>query len=149
MDYVDKTDGTIIFRTCEKERGKVVLQLGTANAERALQVGLKLQGDIAALDVNMGCPKDFSIKGGMGVALLYDLERAKGILKTLVDNLNIPVTCKIRIMPELEDTIRTVQELESTGIAAIAVHGRTKIERPRHPVHPGEWLFNRPSSCKH
>lgn len=136
VDYVDKTDGTIIFRTCEEERDKVVLQLGTANAERALQVGLKLQGDIAALDVNMGCPKDFSIKGGMGVALLYDRERAKGILKTLVDNLNIPVTCKIRIMPELEDTIRTVQELESTGIAAIAVHGRTKIERPRHPVHP-------------
>ncbi|XP_062536628.1 tRNA-dihydrouridine(20) synthase [NAD(P)+]-like [Armigeres subalbatus] len=136
IDYVDKTDGTVIFRTCEKERGKVVLQLGTANAARALQVGIKLQGDIAALDINMGCPKDFSIKGGMGVALLYDLDRAKGILKTLVDNLHIPVTCKIRIMPELEKTIQTVQELESTGIAAIAVHGRTKIERPRHPVHP-------------
>ncbi|XP_065094546.1 tRNA-dihydrouridine(20) synthase [NAD(P)+]-like [Ochlerotatus camptorhynchus] len=136
IDYVDKTDGTIIFRTCDQEKGKVVLQLGTANAERALQVGLKLQQDIAALDVNMGCPKDFSIKGGMGVALLYDLERAKGILKTLVDNLDIPVTCKIRIMPKLEDTFRTVKELESTGIAAIAVHGRTKIERPRHPVHP-------------
>lgn len=137
IDYVDETDGTIIFRTCEREKGKVVLQLGTANAERALQVGLKVQQDIAALDVNMGCPKDFSIKGGMGVALLYDLERAKGILKTLVDNLDIPVTCKIRIMPELEDTLRTVKELESTGIAAIAVHGRTKVERPRHPVHPG------------
>ncbi|XP_058811253.1 tRNA-dihydrouridine(20) synthase [NAD(P)+]-like isoform X2 [Topomyia yanbarensis] len=135
VDYVDKTDGCIIFRTCEREKGKVVLQLGTANAERALQVGKKVQQDVAALDINMGCPKDFSIKGGMGVALLYDLDRAKTILSTLVKNLNIPVTCKIRIMPELSETIRTATELESTGIAAIAVHGRTKIERPRHPVH--------------
>ncbi|XP_055617697.1 tRNA-dihydrouridine(20) synthase [NAD(P)+]-like isoform X2 [Toxorhynchites rutilus septentrionalis] len=136
VDYVDKTDGTVIFRTCEQEQSKVVLQLGTANAERALQVCLKIQKDIAAIDINMGCPKDFSIKGGMGVALLYDVDRAKGILKTLVDNLSIPVTCKIRIMPQLEDSIKTAKELESTGIAAIAVHGRTKIERPRHPVHP-------------
>ncbi|XP_055586633.1 tRNA-dihydrouridine(20) synthase [NAD(P)+]-like [Uranotaenia lowii] len=136
VDYVDKSDGTIIFRTCEKEKGKVALQLGTASAERALAVGRMIQQDITAIDINMGCPKDFSIKGGMGVALLYDLDRAKTILKTLVDNLDIPVTCKIRIMPELEDTLHTVRTLESTGIAAIAVHGRTKIERPRHPVHP-------------
>jgi hypothetical protein len=27
-------------------------------------------GDIAAIDVNMGCPKSFSISGGMGAALL-------------------------------------------------------------------------------
>ncbi|KAL1377936.1 hypothetical protein pipiens_015920 [Culex pipiens pipiens] len=135
IDYVDKSDGTIIFRTCDKEKGKVVLQLGTASAERALAVGQKVQGDVAAVDINMGCPKDFSIKGGMGVALLYDLERAKKILTTLVDNLDIPVTCKVRIMPELDDTLRTVRELESTGISAIGVHGRTKVERPRHPVH--------------
>lgn len=135
IDYVDKSDGTIVFRTCNLEKGKVVLQLGTASADRALIVGRKMQGDIAALDINMGCPKDFSIKGGMGVALLYDLERAKCILKALVDNLSIPVTCKVRIMPDLEETLRTVKELESTGISAIAIHGRTKIERPQHPVH--------------
>ncbi|XP_055523918.1 tRNA-dihydrouridine(20) synthase [NAD(P)+]-like [Wyeomyia smithii] len=136
IDYVDKTDGSIVFRTCNSEIGKVVLQLGTASADRALQVGKKIQQDIAALDINMGCPKDFSIKGGMGVALLYDLERAKCILKTLVDNLDIPVTCKVRILPEFHETINTVKELESTGIAAIAVHARTKLERPRHPPHP-------------
>lgn len=44
----------------------------------------------------MGCPKEFSIKGGMGAALLAKPEKARGILKTLVENLRIPVTCKIR-----------------------------------------------------
>lgn len=38
VDYVDQTDGTIVFRTCDTEKDKVVLQLGTCDAERALKV---------------------------------------------------------------------------------------------------------------
>lgn len=38
VDYVDQTDGTIVFRTCMEEKEKVVLQLGTADATRALKV---------------------------------------------------------------------------------------------------------------
>lgn len=78
------------------EKGKVVLQLGTANAERALKVAKMVENDVAAIDINMGCPKDFSLKGGMGAALLTNPERAKSILNTLVQNVKIPVTCKIR-----------------------------------------------------
>lgn len=39
VDFVDPSDGTIVFRTCDTERGKVVLQLGTSDAKRALEVG--------------------------------------------------------------------------------------------------------------
>lgn len=39
VDFVDETDGTIVFRTCAEERQKVVLQMGTSSAERALKVG--------------------------------------------------------------------------------------------------------------
>ncbi|KAK7896213.1 hypothetical protein WMY93_021538 [Mugilogobius chulae] len=57
------------------------------------------------------------------------------ILRKLVGGLNKPVTCKIRILPSLEDTISLVKRIEKTGVTAIAVHGRFKEERPRHPVH--------------
>lgn len=97
-----------------------------------------MQNDVAAIDVNMGCPKDFSIKGGMGVALLYDLPRAKAILEGLVQGVRIPVTCKIRVMPDLDETVALAKELQSTGIRAIGVHGRTKTERPRDPVNEGK-----------
>jgi tRNA-dihydrouridine synthase 2 len=70
----------------------------------------------------------------MGAALLTDPERAKAILTTLIQNLSIPVTCKIRILPKLEDSIKLVKALETTGIKAITVHGRTKYQRPRHTV---------------
>lgn len=111
------------------------MQLGTADEDRAVRVGKLVQGDVAALDINMGCPKEFSIKGGMGVALLHNAEKAKSILKALVKELKIPVTCKIRLLETQEATINLAKEFEKIGIAAIGVHGRTKAERPQHAVH--------------
>lgn len=138
VDFIDPSDNSVVFRTCDKEKGKVILQIGTASAERALATAKLVENDVAAVDINMGCPKEFSVKGGMGVALAANIENAKKILTTLVQNLKIPVTCKIRIRPTVEETIAHVKELVSTGIAAIGIHGRTRDERPQHKPHPGE-----------
>lgn len=80
----------------------------------------------------MGCPKEFSLKGGMGAALLTQREKAKSILSTLVQNTRVPISCKIRVFESVEDTLDLVKDLVSTGISAIAIHGRTKNERPQH-----------------
>jgi tRNA-dihydrouridine synthase 2 len=42
IDFVDESDGSVVFRTCEKERSKVVLQMGTCDPDRALTVAKKL-----------------------------------------------------------------------------------------------------------
>lgn len=131
---MDLNDGSIVFQTTAAERDKVILQMGTSDVERAVRVAKMVQQDVAAIDINMGCPKEFSIKGGMGVALLHNPEKAKSILKRLVAEVNIPITCKIRLL-ETERTIKLVQEFEEIGISAIGIHGRTKVERPQHPVH--------------
>ncbi|ALC49283.1 CG1434 [Drosophila busckii] len=136
VDFVDPSDGTIIFRTCALETSQLVLQLGTSDAARALAVGKLVQHDIAGLDINMGCPKEFSIKGGMGAALLSQPDKAAHILSTLCSELDIPVTCKIRILPDTLDTINLVKKLAATGIAAIGIHARTRDERPTHRPHP-------------
>lgn len=138
IDFVDEVDGSVIFRTCAQEKGKVVLQIGTASAERALKTAKLVELDVAGIDINMGCPKEFSIKGGMGAALAANIENAKKILTTLVTSLSIPVTCKIRIKKTTEETIEHVKELASTGIKAIAIHARTRDERPQHNPHPGK-----------
>lgn len=80
----------------------------------------------------MGCPKDFSLKGGMGAALLKQPEKVNAILSTLVSNLNIPVTCKIRVLATEEATIKFCKMIESTGVSALAIHGRMVHERPQH-----------------
>ncbi|XP_071272262.1 tRNA-dihydrouridine(20) synthase [NAD(P)+]-like isoform X2 [Salvelinus alpinus] len=134
VDFV-APDERVMFRTCEKEKDRVVFQMGTADPDRALIVARLVENDVAAIDVNMGCPKEYSTKGGMGAALLSDPDKIEVILRTLVKGVSKPVTCKIRILPTLEDTLSLVKRIENTGVAAIAVHGRLKDERPRHPVH--------------
>lgn len=42
--------------------------------------------DVAGIDVNMGCPKNFSLKGGMGAALLKVPDEAAAIMRALVEN---------------------------------------------------------------
>ncbi|XP_071450145.1 tRNA-dihydrouridine(20) synthase [NAD(P)+]-like [Hetaerina americana] len=132
VDFVDQTDGTVVFRTCDQEKGKVVLQIGTCSPERALAVAMKVKDDVAAIDVNMGCPKEFSLKGGMGAALLSKPDLACAIISTLSSNLSIPVTCKIRVLSSVEETLQLCKRLEASGAAAIAIHGRRIDERPQH-----------------
>ncbi|XP_045111326.1 tRNA-dihydrouridine(20) synthase [NAD(P)+]-like isoform X2 [Portunus trituberculatus] len=135
VDFIDKSDGTVFFRTCERERSKVIFQIGTNDAQRALKVGKMVEPFVAGLDVNMGCPKEFSLKGGMGAALLTQPDKIKSILTTLVQGLTIPVTCKIRILDSISETLELCKLIEECGVAAIGVHGRTRQERPRHPNH--------------
>lgn len=140
VDYV-LSDSTLVFRTHPSEKDRIVFQLGTADAKTALRAAKKVENDVAAIDVNMGCPKEFSLKGGMGAALLKKPEKIKEILTTLVQNIKVPVTCKIRLLPELADNISLVKMIESCGVAAIGIHGRLTEERPRHP--------NRNATIKH
>ncbi|XP_063801340.1 tRNA-dihydrouridine(20) synthase [NAD(P)+]-like isoform X2 [Pseudophryne corroboree] len=112
VDYIAPTE-RIIFQTCEREKGRIVFQMGTSDAERALSVAKLIENDVAAIDINMGCPKEYSTKGGMGAALLSNPAKIE----------------------TLEETVSLAKLIESTGVAAIAVHGRKKEERPQHPVH--------------
>ena len=52
---------------------------GTADPQRALAVAKMVEKDVAAVDINMGCPKEFSVKGGMGAALLSQPDKAKEV----------------------------------------------------------------------
>lgn len=131
VDFVDDR-GDVIFRTCSQEKDKLVIQLGSNNPDRALKAALIVSNDALAIDFNFGCPKSFSLSGGMGAALLEKPAQIKALLTNCVKNLKIPVTCKMRILPRLEDTIELVKMIELCGVSAIAVHGRTKEQRPNH-----------------
>lgn len=126
-DYIKGKSMT--FRTCAAEKGRVILQLGTADADLALQAALTLKQDVAAVDVNCGCPKKFSVQGGMGAALLSNPENLEKILLKLVQHSGMPVTCKIRLLETREKTIELVKMIASTGIKALTVHCRTKEQR--------------------
>jgi len=62
------------------------------------------------VDVNMGCPMKFSTSGGMGAALMGDLDNAKNIMKALVDKFGdkISVSCKIRVLDDFDETLNFI-----------------------------------------
>ncbi|KAJ8769317.1 hypothetical protein K2173_002521 [Erythroxylum novogranatense] len=133
-DFVEKGTDLVVFRTCPLEKSQVVFQIGTSDAVRALTAAQLVCKDVAAIDINMGCPKSFSISGGMGAALLSKPELIHDILTTLKRNLDIPITCKIRLLKSSQDTVELARRIEKTGVSALAVHGRRVADRPRDPA---------------
>jgi len=115
----------IVLRIDPKvERDKLIYQMGTGEANLALPAALMVQKDVDGLDINMGCPKKFSVSGGMGSALLEDLPRACDILSTLRRNTSIPISCKIRLLKDDRSTVDFVTALVKAGANAVAIHGR-------------------------
>ena len=57
-----RTERSPVFQTVPGER--VVFQIGTNDATRALRGAEMVARDVCAIDVNMGCPKKFSVSGG-------------------------------------------------------------------------------------
>ncbi|KAJ2908235.1 tRNA-dihydrouridine synthase 2, partial [Coemansia aciculifera] len=122
--------GKDIFTTHPSERQKVIFQMGSAAPETALAAAKHIEQDVSGIDLNCGCPKRFSIQGGMGAALMADPPRLCSILDVLVKNIDLPITCKIRVFDNIEKTLDLVRQIAATGISALTVHCRTKNMRP-------------------
>ena len=84
-------------------------------------------------------PKPFSTGGGMGQALLKDPERAASIVKSLRRTLpeSVAVTCKLRLLPEINETCDLIRQLHSAGAVAVALHCRyAGVDPPKDPQLP-------------
>lgn len=83
-------------------------------------------GDI--LDINMGCPTPKIVNNGDGSALLKNPDLSFRVAEAAVKNTSVPVTVKIRIGWDKENinAVYMAKGLESCGVSAIAVHGRTR-----------------------
>jgi tRNA-dihydrouridine synthase B len=83
------------------------------------------------IDINMGCPAKKVCNRAAGSALLRDESLVGRILEAVVAAmapLGVPVTLKTRTgwSPDVRNALRIAQLAEAAGIAAIAVHGRTR-----------------------
>ena len=100
--------------------------------EAALDVArIQVEDGAQIIDINMGCPaKKVCGKLG-GSALLSDIVLVEKILTAVVAGVDVPVTLKIRTGPEPgnRNGVQVAKIAESCGIAALAVHGRTRADR--------------------
>lgn len=82
------------------------------------------------IDFNMGCPVNKVIKAKAGSYLMKDIEYAKELVSSIVQNVKKPVTVKMRLGYD-ENHINCVEmakAMESVGVKAITIHGRTRSQ---------------------
>ncbi len=83
------------------------------------------------IDINMGCPAKKVCSKLAGSALLKDEKLVEAILLRVIDAVDVPVTLKIRTGwdPQHRNAVEIARIAERAGVAALAVHGRTRACR--------------------
>lgn len=82
------------------------------------------------IDINMGCPVGKVVSNGDGSALMRDIDKAARVAEAVVKASPVPVTVKMRRGWD-KGNINAVElsvALEQVGVAAVAVHGRTRTQ---------------------
>lgn len=123
LDYIEK-------RTCfSKSERPIGFQLYGKDPDKILkaaQILSKKKPDF--FDINLGCSVKRVAGRGAGAGLLKNPEAIKSIITKLVNNLETPITAKIRLGWD-QDTLNykdLSRIIEDSGAAMIAVHARAR-----------------------
>ena len=112
----------------ENER-PVAIQIYGGDPERMDDAAEIVEAEgVDIVDVNMGCPVKKVVNSGAGSALLKDFDKAARVVEKIKAAVKIPVTVKVRKGWESNDVIPLLKRFEEIGVAAIAIHGRTRNE---------------------
>lgn len=116
------------IQTRPQDRPLAVQLYGTVPEEMRDAAALLESLGVSAVDINMGCPVRKICRNGGGSKLMGDHEKAARLVGTMASAVKIPVTCKMRLGWDEENLTAPdlARALEDAGVAAIAVHGRTR-----------------------
>ena len=111
------------------EPGPIAVQIvGTDPQVMAEAAQVNIDHGAQIIDINMGCPAKKVCKVAAGSALMKDEMLVAKILETIVKRVDVPVTLKIRTGWDTDNknAINIARIAESSGIQALAIHGRTR-----------------------
>ena len=113
----------------EGEIAPISAQIAGSDPEQLAEAArYQVQNGAQIVDINMGCPAKKVCNKLAGSALLQDEDLVARILDTVVAAVDVPVTLKTRLgfLNGQENILRVAQRAEQAGIAALALHGRTR-----------------------
>lgn len=88
------------------------------------------------IDINYGCPVKKVVDKGAGACLLQDVDKMVRLTAAVVKAVDLPVTVKTRL--GWDDSTKNIEEvaerLQDVGIAALAIHGRTRAQLYKGPA---------------
>lgn len=109
---------------------RVVQLAGSDPAALANAARLNVERGAQIIDLNMGCPAKKVCGRLCGSALMREPELVAQLLEAVVAAVNVPVTLKMRTGWDRENRNGPLiaRIAQSCGIAALAVHGRTRAD---------------------
>ena len=124
-------------------KSRLRIQFGDEPAPRSVQIAgydplmmaeaarFNVSQGAEIIDINMGCPAKKVCKRAAGSALLQDPKLVSDILHAVVAAVDVPVTLKIRTGWDRHNrnAVTIAKIAEEAGVAALAVHGRTRACR--------------------
>ena len=129
--------------TWSSRKSRLRIQFADEPAPRSVQIAgydplmmaeaarFNVQQGAEIIDINMGCPAKKVLKKAAGSALLQHPDLVRDILHAVVDSVDVPVTLKIRTGWDRQNrnAVTIAKIAEDAGIAALAIHGRTRACR--------------------
>ena len=116
------------------ESGVIAVQIAGSNpAQMAEAARYNVALGAQLIDINMGCPAKKVCQVQAGSALLQNEPLVAEILHAVVRAVDVPVTLKTRLgwHDEHKNILTIARIAEESGIAAIAIHGRTRTQMYR------------------
>lgn len=126
-----KNKNTIPLLALDDREHPIGLQLFGSEPELMADMARQIEAlGFDFIDINMGCPVPKVFNNGEGSALMKDPKLAGQIVAAIHRAVKIPVTVKIRkgIDEDHVNAVEMAKELEESGAAAIAIHGRTRTQ---------------------
>lgn len=82
------------------------------------------------IDINYGCPMKKIVRHGAGAAMLLEPDKMQRMTEAIVKAVKLPVTAKTRLGwdHDSKNIVEVAERLQDTGIAALAIHGRTRSQ---------------------
>src|SRR5690242_8474971 len=95
-----------------------------------------------AVDLNLGCPQGIAKRGKYGAFLQEDWDLIARMIRKCHEELDIPITAKMRVLETKEKTLEYAKTLLNAGASIITVHGRRR-EQKGHNTGLADWTFIR------
>ncbi|KAJ2775072.1 tRNA dihydrouridine synthase [Coemansia nantahalensis] len=125
------------WQTNEADR-PLVVQFCANDPAALLAAARRIAGEASAVDLNLGCPQHIARRGRYGSFLMEEWDVVGRLIRTLHEELAVPVTAKIRVFPDVAKTVAYAQMVEAAGAQIITVHGRVR-EQKGHKTGLADW----------